>query len=64
MNGRDLSNEDIVTDILVNREILKRSDAPDRNGLYTTNPNYDLTNYLNTNKYTPSRFGPKYIFVK
>ena len=58
----ELTSEDIVTNILTNREILKRNDSLESQ--YSTNPNYDLTNYLNTKKPEPSRFGAKYIFVK
>ncbi len=62
-----LTSEDVVTDILINREILKREDSPDiydNKSQYSTNPNYDLTRYLNNKKPEPSRFGAKYIFVK
>ena len=62
----DLSNEDAVTNILSNREILKRQDAPEvfEGKQYSTNPNYDLTLYMKTAKPEPGRFGPRYIFVK
>lgn len=64
MKGRDLTNEDIVTTILTDREILKRPDIQDSNDIYATNPTYDLSSYLRTKKKEPGRFGPKYIFVK
>jgi len=61
----NLTNEDIVTDILVNKEILKRDEPAVNNRLqYAANPKYDLTRYLNTKNPEPSRFGAKYIFVK
>ena len=62
-----LTNEDIVTDILINREILKRDESAELlsgRHHYSTNPKYDLTRYLSTKNPEPSRFGAKYIFVK
>ena len=58
-----MTNEDAVTDILISRAILKRSyDMADK--MYSTNPQFDLSSYLSTKRTEPSRFGPKYIFVK
>lgn len=64
-----LSNEDIVTNILTKREILKKQDAPDGvvNGKYSSGPvEYDLSLFIKTrkNKPEPGRFGNRYIFVK
>ena len=62
----DLSNEEMVTELLTNREILKRQDAPEvfEDGIkYSTNPKYDLSNYLASNKPKSGRFGDKYLFV-
>ena len=64
-----LSNEDIVTNILTEREILKKEDAPYGvvNGKYSSGPiEYDLSLFIKThkNKPEPGRFGSRYIFVK
>lgn len=64
-----LSNEDIVTNILTEREILKKQDAPYSvvNGKYSSSPvEYDLSLYIKTRKHKPEpgRFGSRYIFVK
>ncbi len=67
MQSRELSNEDIVTKILSDREILMRQDAPDvfeRGAKYSTNPNYNLSDYLKKPRREISRFGEKYLFVK
>lgn len=63
----ELTQEQIVTKILSNSEILKRDYveemfSPPKN--YQTNPKYDLTDYLITNKPEPKRFDEKYLFVK
>lgn len=63
------SNEDIVTDILTKREILKKQDSPEvfENAVYASNPQYDLSLYIKHKKEEPreiSRFGNKYLFVK
>ena len=63
MIRKNLSNEDVVTKLLSDREILKRQEAL-VSSMNVTNPNYDLTNYLMNKKREVSRFGPKYIFVK
>ena len=64
-----LSNEDIVTNILSKREILKKQEvsADSSDGKYSTNPiEYDLSLYIKTrkNRPEPGRFGSRYIFVK
>ncbi len=64
-----LSSEDVVTNILTNREILKRQDAPEgiESSKYSANPiEYDLSLYIKTRKNKPEigRFGSRYIFVK
>lgn len=64
-----LSSEDVVTNILTGKEILKRLDAPNgiENSKYSSNPvEYDLSLYIKTRKHKPEigRFGSRYIFVK
>ena len=64
-----MSNEDIVTNILSKREILKKQDVQDEvlNRSYSSAPiEYDLSLYIKTrkNKPEPGRFGIRYIFVK
>ena len=64
-----LSSEDVVTDILTKREIIKRQDSPDAfdNSVYASNPQYDLSLYIKHKKKEPKeigRFGIKYLFVK
>ena len=64
-----LSNEDVVTNILTEREILKKQDAPVgiESAKYSSNPvEYDLSLYIKTRKNKPEvgRFGSRYIFVK
>ena len=67
MNSKELSNEDLVTKILSDREILMRADAPDvfeSGAKYATNPNYNLSDYLKNPKREISRYGEKYLFVR
>ena len=67
MSSVKSSNEEIVTKLLSDREILTRQDIPylfDGVRTYDTNPNYDLSEYLKKPQRELSRFGPKYIFVK
>ena len=64
-----LTNEDVVTGILTQEEILKRQDAPDvfENKQYSTSPiEYDLSLFIKTKKHVPerNRFDSRYIFVK
>ena len=59
-----LSNEDVVTDILAKREILKRQEAQE--GVYSSNPvEYDLSLFIKTRKNKPvrNRFDSRYLFV-
>ncbi len=64
----ELSNEDKVTSLLSNKEILKKQDIT-----YVSNVNdmnsfreYDLSLYIKTHKAKPlkGRFESKYLFVK
>ncbi len=59
-----LSNEDVVTDILVKGEILKRQESPE--SVYSSNPiEYDLSLFIKTRKNKPvrNRFDSRYLFV-
>ena len=59
-----LSNEDVVTDILARREILKRQESQD--SVYVSNPvEYDLSLFIKTRKNKPvrNRFDSRYLFV-
>lgn len=60
------TNEDIVTKILSNHEILLRDYAKElfENKSYKTNPKYDLSHYLSTTEPSKNRFDDKYLFVK
>jgi len=61
------TNEDIVTKILSNHEIILRNYAEEVYGAsknYVSNPKYDLTYYLNNNEPEQNRFDNKYLFVK
>lgn len=57
-----LSQEDVVTKMLSDREILS-SNIDLHTKMYATNPAYDLTHFLNTYEPEPSRWGEKYKFV-
>lgn len=62
------SSENVVTDILTKREILKIQDNPDvyENTKYSSNPiEYDLSLYIKTRKNKPerNRFDSRYLFV-
>ena len=67
-----LASEDIVTKLLINREIIKWQDAPevfDKIPQYNNGSNYDLTEFLNSQPIEKQpkeqkRFGDKYLFVK
>ena len=64
----DYSNEDIVTNMLVNNEIIKIEDVPElfRKEVikYNSNPAYDLTGYLiKPHEPVQSKFGSKYKFI-
>ena len=58
-----LSHEDTVTRMLSRGEILDIT-QDEEHYMFTTNPLYDLTHYLKTNKPELSRWGEKYVFVK
>lgn len=62
----ELSNEDIVTGILINREILKCQESPEifEAVNYSSSPRYDLSLYMKNAEPEKSRFGEKYVFVK
>ena len=61
-----MTNEEVVTRILSNHEILERDDVDkmfeEGSKTYVTIPEYDLTHYLNT-KAVQKRFDDKYLFV-
>ena len=61
-----LSQEDIVTRILSDSEILKVNYEDDvlNSKMYASNPIYDLNTFLNKVKDQPSKWGDKYVFVK
>ena len=61
------TNEEIVTKILSNSEILKRQDAPEvfeSKRSYSTNPNYDLSLYMREEQIRRNCVKSKYLFVK
>ena len=62
------TNEQIVTGLLSDREILQYIADYGFNGdgsvQYTSNPSYDLTSFVNTKIPEQGRFGNRYIFVK
>ena len=63
----ELTQEQVVTKLLSNSEILERDYVEEMfegTKTYQTNPKYDLTHYLNTTKAQPKRFDEKYLFVK
>jgi hypothetical protein len=60
------TNEDIVTKLLSNHEILQRDyveEMFDGKKTYETNPEYDLSHFLKTNKPEP-KYTDKYLFVR
>lgn len=64
----ELSNEDKVTSLLSDKEILKKQDfsyVSDVNGMNSVRE-YDLSLYIKTHKPEPlkGRFESKYLFVK
>lgn len=64
----ELSNEDKVTSLLSDKEILKKQDfsyVSDVNGMNSVRE-YDLSLYIRTHKPKPlkGRFESKYLFVK
>ena len=65
-SGMKLSQEDIVTKILSDDEILKVNYVEDELNkcMYSTNPLYDLNHFLKTASKEPSRWGEKYVFVR
>ena len=63
-----LSNEEIVTDILSKREILRLQDSHDiyENAKYSSSPvEYDLSLFIKTRKHKPvsNKFDSRYLFV-
>ena len=62
----ELSHEDIVTNLLSKREILRINFKNDilNEKMLSTNPIYDLNLFLNTSASEPSQWGEKYIFIK
>ena len=62
----ELSNEDKVTRLLSNHEILQHDfveELFEGRKRYATNPKYDLTSFLNSIEQEP-RYEDKYLFVK
>ena len=62
----DNYSENVVTDMLVRNEIIRRQDSPEvfKSGAkYSANPNYDLTSYLSAPNKKVSKFGSRYKFV-
>ncbi len=62
----ELSNEDIVTNLLLKKEILTLQDTsvkPKTATVYNTNPNYDLTHYLKSKEQRIKKINSKYLFV-
>ena len=62
---KELSNEEVVTKILLSNEILRKVDTT----AFVTNPNFDLTNFLaNKIEYVSSNVKSttisKYQFIK
>lgn len=62
---KELSNEEVVTKILLSNEILRKVDTK----AFVTNPNFDLTNFLaNKMEYVSSNVKSttisKYQFIK
>lgn len=63
----ELSNEEKVTQLLSNHEILERDyveELFETKKSYATNPKYDLTLFLNQIKQEPARYEDKYLFVR
>ena len=62
----ELTHEDIVTKILSDGEIIKVDYTNDEltSQMYTTNPTYDLGNFLKTAPKEVNRWDDKYLFVK
>ena len=56
----ELTSEEIVTKLLSTNAIIKRK----RSYAFVTEPNYDLSDYLDKLKSMPSQYGEKYLFVK
>ena len=56
----ELTSEEIVTKILSKNEIIKKKD----NANLITNPIYNLGEFLENVKNSPSPYGEKYIFIK
>ena len=55
-----LTNEDNVTKILSQKEIIKNKNL----GIYNANPNYNLGDFLIQETNTLSRWDSRYLFVK
>lgn len=56
----ELTSEEIVTKLLSKNEILQKKD----NTNLITNPIYNLGEFLENVKNSPSPYGEKYIFIK
>ncbi len=56
----ELTSEEIVTKILSKNEIIQKKD----NANLITNPIYNLGEFLENVKNSPSPYGEKYIFIK
>jgi len=62
----ELSNEDIVTNLLLKKEILTRLDLPIKSKANLncyTNPNYDLSQFLKSKNNQIKKLNEKYLFV-
>lgn len=55
-----MESEDIVTRILTKREILKKK----RFGLFSTNPNYNLGEFLQKAPSEPNPYDSRFVFIK
>ena len=55
-----MESEEIVTRILTKREILNKK----RFGLFTTNPNYNLGDFLKTTPPEPNPYDSRFVFIK
>lgn len=61
MNGLELTNEEIVTRILSENQILRAKKEIKRN---MQKADFNLGSYLEKIKNAPSKYGAKYVFVK
>ena len=56
----ELTSEEIITKILSKNEIINK----DNDTKFVTNPDYNLGEFLENIKNSPSPYGEKYIFIK